>query len=45
MGITWGVWTGPRAQWWATVGCAAFGLALAGAGLSALFGFWFYHVS
>ena len=26
---------------WATVFCAAFGLALAGAGLAALYGFWF----
>ena len=45
MGITWGVWTGPRAQRWATVFCAAFGVALAGAGLAALYGFWFYHIS
>jgi len=45
MGITWGVWTGPRAQRWATVCCAAFGLALAGAGLAALYGFWFFHTT
>ncbi|MEI8373012.1 MAG: succinate dehydrogenase [Planctomycetota bacterium] len=41
MGITWGVWTGRRAQTWATVFCGAFGLALAAAGLAALYGFWF----
>jgi succinate dehydrogenase / fumarate reductase cytochrome b subunit len=45
MGITWGVWTGRHAQWWATVFCAAFGLALAGAGLAALYGFWFFHTT
>jgi succinate dehydrogenase / fumarate reductase cytochrome b subunit len=45
MGITWGVWTGRRAQAWATVFWGAFGLALAGAGLAALYGFWFYHVT
>ena len=44
MGITWGVWTGPRAQRWASIFCLAFGLALAGAGLSALYGFWFYPI-
>ena len=33
----------PPAQRWATVFCAAFGLALAGAGLAALYGFWFFH--
>ena len=43
MGITWGVWTGPRSQRWASVFCAAFGVALAAAGLAALYGFWFYH--
>ena len=42
MGITWGVWTGPAAQRWATVFCAAFGLALAAAGMAALYGFWFF---
>jgi len=40
MGITWGVWTGRRAQVWATVFCGGFGLALAAAGLAALYGFW-----
>ena len=43
MGITWGVWTGRRAQAWATVFCGAIGLALAAAGLAALYGFWFFH--
>jgi succinate dehydrogenase / fumarate reductase cytochrome b subunit len=45
MGITWGVWTGPRAQRWATVFCGAFGLVLAAAGLAALYGFWFYRAT
>jgi succinate dehydrogenase / fumarate reductase cytochrome b subunit len=45
MGITWGVWTGPRSQRWATVVCGIFGLALAAAGLAALFGFWSYHIT
>jgi succinate dehydrogenase / fumarate reductase, cytochrome b subunit len=40
MGITWGVWTGTHAQWWASVACGAIGLALAAAGLAALYGFW-----
>jgi succinate dehydrogenase / fumarate reductase cytochrome b subunit len=39
MGITWGVWTTPRAQRWANIPCALFGLALLTIGLGALFGF------
>jgi len=42
MGITWGVWTGRRAQGWATVFCGGIGLILAVAGLAALYGFWAY---
>jgi succinate dehydrogenase / fumarate reductase, cytochrome b subunit len=38
MGITWGVWTSPQAQKRADYVCAAFGVALAVVGLSALFG-------
>lgn len=38
MGITWGVWTSPRAQRIATLPCAAFGLILAIVGLGALVG-------
>ncbi|MGA2621245.1 MAG: succinate dehydrogenase [Thermoguttaceae bacterium] len=38
MGITWGVWTGPRAQRWANLPCLLVGLALAAAGLGALVG-------
>ncbi len=45
MGITWGVWTGPRSQRWASVFWAAFGVALAAAGLAALYGFWFYPLT
>jgi len=37
-GITWGVWTSPKSQRWATLPCAAVGLALAVVGLGALFG-------
>jgi len=44
MGITWGVWTGHRAQAWATVFCGGIGLVLAGFGIAALFGFCFYSV-
>ena len=44
MGITWGVWTGQRSQAWATVFCGAIGLALAAAGLAALYGFWSFHI-
>ena len=40
MGITWGVWTGPRAQAWATVFCVGIGLVLAGFGSAAIYGFW-----
>ncbi len=36
MGITWGVWTSPRAQRWAKLPCAAFGLGLAVMGMGAL---------
>lgn len=36
MGITWGVWTGMRAQRWAGIPCAAVGLFLAVVGLGAL---------
>jgi succinate dehydrogenase / fumarate reductase cytochrome b subunit len=45
MGITWGVWTGRRAQAWASVFCLGVGLVLAVAGLAALYGFWSYHVT
>jgi succinate dehydrogenase / fumarate reductase cytochrome b subunit len=38
MGITWGVWTSPSAQRWATTLCAAAGLGLAAMGLAALLG-------
>jgi succinate dehydrogenase / fumarate reductase cytochrome b subunit len=38
MGITWGLWTSPRAQRWANIPCAAFGLVLAVIGLGALVG-------
>ena len=38
MGITWGVWTTPRAQAWASKLCGALGLLLAVVGLSALWG-------
>jgi succinate dehydrogenase cytochrome b subunit len=38
MGITWGVWTSPRAQAWALKVCAVFGVLLAVVGLSALGG-------
>lgn len=38
MGVTWGVWTSPRAQQWAKVPCAGFGLALAVVGMGALWG-------
>ena len=36
MGITWGVWTSPRAQRWANLPCAAVGMVLAVIGLAAL---------
>ena len=38
MGITWGVWTSPRAQRWANYPCLAFGLFLAIVGFGALWG-------
>jgi succinate dehydrogenase / fumarate reductase cytochrome b subunit len=38
MGITWGVWTSPRAQRWANIPCTAFGIVLAIAGIAALWG-------
>jgi succinate dehydrogenase / fumarate reductase cytochrome b subunit len=38
MGITWGVWTSPHAQRWATGVCALAGLAMAVLGLAALVG-------
>ena len=38
MGITWGVWTSPNAQRWATVLCTFVGLGLAAMGLAALAG-------
>src|SRR3989304_4448146 len=38
MGITWGVWTTPRAQRWANIPCAIFGIALLIVGLGALLG-------
>jgi len=37
-GITWGVWTSPRAQRWANVPCVAVGLFLAVVGVAALVG-------
>ncbi|MCH8922667.1 MAG: succinate dehydrogenase cytochrome b558 subunit [Planctomycetes bacterium] len=39
MGITWGVWTSPRAQKHASTVCAVFGIGLACVGLSAMSGF------
>jgi len=38
MGITWGVWTSPRAQRWANIPCAAIGVFLAVVGLASLVG-------
>jgi succinate dehydrogenase / fumarate reductase cytochrome b subunit len=38
MGITWGVWTTPRSQAWASKLCNAFGIVLAIVGLGALWG-------
>jgi succinate dehydrogenase / fumarate reductase cytochrome b subunit len=38
MGITWGVWTSPRAQRWANIPCAAIGVFLTIVGLAALVG-------
>jgi succinate dehydrogenase / fumarate reductase cytochrome b subunit len=38
MGITWGVWTSPKAQSWAKIPCVAFGLLLAVLGLGSLYG-------
>ncbi|MHB8902229.1 MAG: succinate dehydrogenase/fumarate reductase transmembrane subunit [Thermoguttaceae bacterium] len=38
MGITWGVWTSPRAQRMANIPCAVFGVLLAVVGLGALYG-------
>jgi len=40
MGITWGVWTSPRAQAWALKLCAVIGLGLAAVSMSALYGMW-----
>jgi len=37
MGITWGVWTSPKAQRWANLPCAGFGVGLAIVGLGALY--------
>jgi len=39
MGITWGVWTSPRAQRWANVPCVILGLFVAIVGMGALYGF------
>lgn len=39
MGITWGVWTSPRAQRWALYPCAVVGLGLAVVSMAALLGF------
>lgn len=39
MGITWGVWTSPRAQQWVKLPCAAFGVILAIVGVGAVLGF------
>jgi succinate dehydrogenase cytochrome b subunit len=38
MGITWGVWTSPRAQSWALKACAVFGILLAAVAMGALGG-------
>jgi succinate dehydrogenase / fumarate reductase, cytochrome b subunit len=38
MGITWGAWTGPKAQRWANIPCLLAGLALAGIGMAGLLG-------
>jgi len=38
MGITWGVWTSPNAQRWASIPCLTVGLVLATMGLAALVG-------
>lgn len=38
MGITWGIWTSPHSQRWASVPCAVFGTLLAIVGLGALYG-------
>jgi succinate dehydrogenase / fumarate reductase, cytochrome b subunit len=45
MGITWGVWTGKRAQNLASIFCLGIGLALASAGMAALYGFLTYHIT
>jgi succinate dehydrogenase / fumarate reductase cytochrome b subunit len=45
MGITWGVWTSPKAQRAAKVPCAAFGAILAIIGVGALLGFVRFPVS
>jgi succinate dehydrogenase / fumarate reductase cytochrome b subunit len=38
MGITWGVWTSPRAQRWANIPCVGFGIVLAISAVVALWG-------
>jgi succinate dehydrogenase cytochrome b subunit len=40
-GITWGIWTSPQAQRWATVACLVFGLGLGAVSMGALSGFAF----
>ncbi len=40
MGITWGIWTSPKAQARASAMCSAFGVLLAVAGVGALYGMW-----
>ena len=40
MGITWGVWTSPKAQRIANIPCVAGGLLLAVIGMAALWGMW-----
>lgn len=45
MGITWGVWTGPRAQRWASLFCLGIGLVLAGFGLATIYGFSVFPLS
>jgi succinate dehydrogenase / fumarate reductase cytochrome b subunit len=40
MGITWGVWTSPRAQRIANVPCMLVGFVLAFVGMAALYGMW-----
>lgn len=43
-GITWGLWTTPRAQRWANIPCAGFGVVLAVLGIASLVGVYFIDV-